>query len=66
MKSGLIGRSNSSKHRKPDDLVFCTRKGSTLGRRNLLRHIKVAASKLGLSKAADGAATWISTKLWKA
>lgn len=53
MKSALIGRWNASKHRSPDDLVFSTRKGGPLGRRNLLRHIKVAATKLGLSKAVD-------------
>jgi integrase len=53
MKSALIGRWNASKHRLPDDLVFCTRKGGLLGRRNLLRHIKTAATKLGLSKAVD-------------
>src|SRR5437588_5297891 len=41
------------KHRTPDDLVFCTRKGGPLGKRNLLRHIKVAATKLGLSKSVD-------------
>jgi integrase len=35
------------------DLVFSTRKGGVLGRRNLLRHIKAAARKLGLSKAVD-------------
>lgn len=35
------------------DLVFCTRKGRVLGRRNLLRHIKVGANQLGLSKAVD-------------
>jgi len=40
-KSALIGRWNAaSKHRQPDDLVFCTRKGGPLERRNLLRHIK--------------------------
>jgi integrase len=53
MKSTLIGRWNASKHRQPDDLVFLTRKGGPLGRRNLLRHIKTAATKLGLSKAVD-------------
>ncbi|MCI0349964.1 MAG: site-specific integrase [Acidobacteriales bacterium] len=53
MKSALIGRWNASKHRQPDDLVFSTRKGGPLGRRNLLRHIKTAATKLGLSKAVD-------------
>jgi integrase len=53
MKSALIGRWNASKRRQPDDLVFSTRKGGTLGRRNLLRHIKTAATKLGLSKAVD-------------
>jgi site-specific recombinase XerD len=52
-KSALIGRWNASKHRQPDDLVFCTRKGGPLERRNLLRHIKTAATKLGLSKAVD-------------
>ena len=49
MMSALIGRWKASKHRLPDDLVFCTRKGGALGRRNLLRHIKVAAIQLGLS-----------------
>lgn len=57
MKSALIGRWNASKHQQPNDLVFCTRKGkrkgSPLGRRNLLRHIKAAATKLGLSSAVD-------------
>jgi integrase len=53
MKSALIGRWNASQHRNPDDLVFSTRKGGVLGRRNLLRHIKAAAIKLGLSKAVD-------------
>ena len=53
MKSALIGRWNASKRRKPDDLVFSTRKGDALGRRNLLRHIKIAAKKLGVSKAVD-------------
>jgi integrase len=55
MKGALIGRWNASKHRQPNDLVFCTRKGEgkggPLGRRNLLRHIKAAATKLGLSGA---------------
>ncbi len=53
MMSALIGRWKASKHRLPDDLVFCTRKGGALGRRNLLRHIKVAAIQLGLSKTVD-------------
>jgi len=57
IKSALIGRWNVSKHRQPNDLVFCTRKGKgkggPLGRRNLLRHIKAAAVQLGLSKAVD-------------
>jgi integrase len=57
MKSVLIGRWNASEHRQPNDLVFCTRKGKgkggPLGRRNLLRHIKAAATKLGLSTAVD-------------
>ena len=53
MKSALIDRWNASKHRNPDDLVFSTRKGGVLGRRNLLRHIKAAATKLGLSRAVD-------------
>jgi len=39
MKSALVGRWNASKHRQRDDLVFGTRKGGPLGRRNLLRHI---------------------------
>jgi integrase len=51
MKSALIGRWNASKLRQPDDLVFSTSKGGPLGRRNLFRHIKTAANKLGLSKA---------------
>jgi site-specific recombinase XerD len=51
----LIDRSsgNASKRRQRDDLVFATRKGGPLGRRNLLRHIKAAAAQLGLSKAVD-------------
>jgi integrase len=53
MKSALVGRWNASQHRQPDDLVFSTRKGGVLGRRNLLRHIKIAAAKLGLSSAVD-------------
>jgi integrase len=53
MKSVLTRRWNASKHRNPDDLVFSTRRGGALGRRNLLRHIKAAASKLGLSRAVD-------------
>jgi len=53
MMSALIGRWKASKHRLQDDLVFCTRKGRVLGRRNLLRHIKVGANQLGLSKAVD-------------
>jgi integrase len=57
MKSALIGRWNASKHQQPNDLVFCTRKskrkGSPLGRHNLLRHIKAAATKLGRPSAVD-------------
>jgi integrase len=53
MTSALIGRWRASKHKGPNDLVFCTRKGGALGRRNLLRHIKAASSQLGLSKAVD-------------
>jgi len=53
MKSALIERWNASKHRNRDDLVFSTRKGGPLGRRNLLRHIKVALAKMGLPKAVD-------------
>ena len=53
MMSALIGRWKASKHRLQDDLVFCTRKGRVLGRRNLLRHIKVGGNQLGLSKAVD-------------
>lgn len=53
MKGALVGRWNASKHRQRDDLVFGTRKGGPLGRRNLLRHIKAAAIQLGLSKAVD-------------
>src|SRR6201997_4020974 len=37
LMNALIGRWNASKRRQPDDLVFSTRKGGTLGRRNLLR-----------------------------
>lgn len=53
IKRALIGRWQASKHRQPGDLVFSTRKGDPLGRRNLLRHIKTAATRLGLSKAVD-------------
>lgn len=44
---------DASKHRLPDDLVSCTRNGGPLGRRNLLRYIKVATAKVGLSSAVD-------------
>jgi len=53
MKSALMARWNASKHRQPDDLVFSTRRGGPLGRRNLLRHVKAAARQLGLSNAVD-------------
>jgi integrase len=53
MRSVLVGRWHASKHRNPDDLVFSTRKGGALGRRNLLRHIKATASRLGLPRAVD-------------
>ena len=53
INAALTGRWNASKHRRPDDLVFSTRTGGPLGRRNLLRHIKTAALKLGLSKTID-------------
>jgi len=53
MKSALVGRWNASKHRQRDDLMFGTRKGGPMGRRNLLRHIKAAAIQLGLSNAVD-------------
>lgn len=53
MKRALIATWNTSKHRNADDLVFSTRKGGPLERRNLLRHIKAAASQLGLSRAVD-------------
>ncbi len=51
IKSALIGRWRASNHRQPDDLAFSTRDGAPLERRNLLRHIKVAAIRLELSKA---------------
>lgn len=44
---------NRSKFHQPDDLVFCTRDGKPLERRNLLRHLKKAASDLGLPKTLD-------------
>lgn len=53
IKSALIGAWKASKHQQADDLVFCTRKGGPLGRRNLLRHLKAAACELALSKAVD-------------
>jgi integrase len=53
MKNALVGRWYASKHRQADDLVFPTRKGGPLERRNLLRHIKAAATQLGLSRTAD-------------
>jgi len=53
IESALIGRWRATEHRDGNDLVFCTRKGGVLERRNLLRHIKVAAAELGLSKAVD-------------
>ena len=42
-----------SKFHQPDDLVFCTRDGKPLERRNLLRHLKKAAKDLGLPKTLD-------------
>lgn len=53
IRSALLAVWNASKHRQPDDLVFSTRKGGPLGRRNLLRHIKTAAVRLGLPKGVD-------------
>ena len=44
---------SKSKHRSAEDLVFCTRDGKPLERRNLLRHIKAAAKKLALPKTID-------------
>jgi site-specific recombinase XerD len=51
---GALNRAwNRSKFHQPDDLVFCTRDGKPLERRNLLRHLKKAASDLGLPKTLD-------------
>jgi integrase len=43
----------ASKHRKADDFLFATRNGTPTERRNVLRHLKVAAKKLGLPKGID-------------
>jgi integrase len=53
MKAGLRRIWLKSKHRGPDDLVFCTRKGGPIERRNLLRHIKQTAKALGLPQSVD-------------
>lgn len=53
MKSALRQIWQGSKFRQPDDLVFCTRDGKPLERRNLLRHIKAAALKLKLADTID-------------
>jgi integrase len=51
---GALNRAwNHSKFHQPDDLVFCTRDGKPLERRNLLRHLKKAARDLGLPKTLD-------------
>jgi integrase len=51
---GALNRAwNRSKFHKPDDLVFCTKDGKPLERRNLLRHLKKAARDLGLPKTLD-------------
>jgi integrase len=51
---GALNRAwNHSKFHQPDDLVFCTRDGKPLERRNLLRHLKKAAKNLGLPKTLD-------------
>ena len=53
MRGALVRTWKASKFHKPDDLVFCTRKGGLVERRNLLRHLKNAATKLGLPKTID-------------
>jgi integrase len=42
-----------TKHRKPADFVFATRNGTPLQRRNVLRHVKIAAKALGLPRQID-------------
>jgi hypothetical protein len=51
---GALNRAwKHSKFHQPDDLVFCTRDGKPLERRNLLRNVKKAARDLGLPKTLD-------------
>ena len=53
MKAALGGIWKESKNRKQDDFVFATRLGTPTERRNVLRHLKVTAKKLGLPRSID-------------
>jgi integrase len=53
MKGALSGIWQQSKHRNPEDFVFATRTGTPTERRNVLRHLKEVAKKLGLSAGID-------------
>jgi integrase len=53
MKAVLGGIWKESKNRKQDDFVFATRLGTPTERRNVLRHLKVTAKKLGLPRSID-------------
>ncbi|MGE5113258.1 MAG: tyrosine-type recombinase/integrase [Acidobacteriaceae bacterium] len=54
LRSVLDAAWQRSKHRKPNDLVFCNAKGGPVNRRNLLRrHLKPTVTKLGLPAIVD-------------
>ena len=53
IKEALTRIWNKTKFRKADDFVFATRNGTPTEQRNVLRHLKAAAKKLGLPKEVD-------------
>lgn len=53
IKAALTRIWNKTKHREAGDFVFATRNGTPTERRNVLRHLKVAAKALGLPKEVD-------------
>jgi len=53
IKEALATIWKDSKFQKPRDFIFATRNGTPTERRNVLRHVKAAAKKLGLPKEID-------------
>jgi integrase len=53
LKETLTRAWEATKFRKPENFVFSTRNGTPLQRRNVLRHLKTAAKKLGLPRQID-------------